>query len=109
MSTLPNFRPVATPLPASDADLATLNQRLGVPSMISVPASAPVAPRAPAKALNVLLPDYVVRAIKDRAHAEDASLRYVVLTALKGLGIEIAPTDMVEDARRSENKTKAVL
>ena len=97
MSTAPNFRAIATPLDVADQDLAAINQRLGVPTLVTSPR-----PKAPMKPMNLLLPAYLVKAIKDRAHADDTSHRYVVLKALHDAGFPVEPDDLVKDARRAE-------
>lgn len=97
MSSKPAFRAVGTPLDVADQDLSLINQRLGVPTLVTAPKA-----KAPMKPMNLLLPAYLVKAIKDRAHAEDTSHRYVVLKALQDAGFAVEPEDMAKDARRSE-------
>lgn len=105
MSNAPNFRPVGTPLEVPDADLDQINRRLGVPTLVTAstpPPVAAVAPRATQlRAINIHLPDYVFRAVKDRAHQQDTSIRFIVMKALADSGIEIDPADLIEDARRA--------
>lgn len=54
----------------------------------------------PTKRLAVFLPDYLVRAISDKAHANNTTIRYVVTHALQKAGFQIQPEDLREDGRR---------
>lgn len=107
MSTSPRFRPIGKPLDASDNDLNLVNRKLGVPTLVSPVAPAPEpSPRRRIRRmrpLNVHLPDYVYRAVRDRAHQQESSVRFIVMQALADSGIDIAPADLVEDARRSRD------
>lgn len=62
--------------------------------------SKPKAEAAPLKRLAVELPAYLVRAISDKAHANDSTIRYVVTQALQKAGFHVAPEDLKEDGRR---------
>ena len=65
------------------------------------PKSAPKStPRAKMKTLNIEVPDYAWMALKMRHAKEMVSVRYLVLTALREIGIEINEVDMIEDGRR---------
>jgi hypothetical protein len=57
-------------------------------------------PRAKMKTLNIEVPDYAWMALKMRHAKEMVSVRYLVLTALREIGIEINEVDMIEDGRR---------
>jgi hypothetical protein len=88
----------------------------GIPTLVAPPkaAAAPVTgrkrsgagdpskstPRARMKSLNVEVPDYAWIAIKTRAAREMASVRHIIMSALKANGIEIKDVDMIEDGRR---------
>ena len=107
----PQFRPIQQPLAVPDAALDRLNDRMGVPTMSrpditqaprSVPKPSPQA-RAQEK-LSVELPTYLMDAMKQEALTRKVSVRHLVMIALKGLGLEIDPTDLVPDARRSAYK-----
>ena len=52
------------------------------------------------KTLNIEVPDYAWVALKMRHAKEMVSVRYLVLTALREIGIEINEVDMIEDGRR---------
>ena len=54
----------------------------------------------PTKRLAVFLPDYLVRAISDKAHSNNTTIRYVVTHALQKAGFQIQPQDLREDGRR---------
>lgn len=108
MSSAPNFRSIGAPLDVDDVALDTLNRSLGVPTLVSVtaPISAPqpaseTLARAPVKAVNVHLPDYVVDTLKARAFETGASVRFIIMKALHDAGITIEPADLVEDGRRT--------
>lgn len=60
--------------------------------------------RAPGRKFTVVLPEYVIDAINERTMQSKPkkTSRYVVLEALKSLGINIHDEDMVFDGRRSE-------
>jgi hypothetical protein len=109
MTNAPAFRQIASPLDIDDAQLDQINRRLGVPTLVTAPVAVPVPPipvamkpTLPVKAVNVHLPAYVVKALKDKARLHESSVRYVIMLALAGSGIEIDPSDLVMDARRSQ-------
>ena len=52
------------------------------------------------KTLNIEVPDYAWVALQMRHAKEMVSVRYLVLLALREIGIEINDVDMVEDGRR---------
>jgi hypothetical protein len=106
MSHTPAFRQIGTPLTVADTDLDRINQRLGVPTLVPTNQTpvlpSPMTPPVPLKAVNVHLPDYVVRALKAKALATESSVRYLIMKALVDAGIVINPTDLVLDARRTQ-------
>ena len=107
MSTAPKFRPVGVPLDVPDTALEQINRQRGVPTLI---APSPTETSLPARRdsirlrpLNIHVPDYVFRAIKQRAHDADTSIRFIVMKALSDAGIDIDPADLIEDARRKRD------
>lgn len=110
MTSAPAFRQIGTPLDVADADLDQLNRRLGVPTLVTAAISKPMAPPipiAPVKAINLHLPEYVIKALKDKARLADSSVRYIVMMALVEDGITIHAVDLVPDARRSSQSSGA--
>lgn len=105
MTTAPAFRQIPTPLDVPDAALDQINRRKGVPTLVTTPPQPETPPlphpASPAKAINIHLPDYVVKALKDKAHVTESSVRYVIMMALAASGIAIKPDDLVQDARRN--------
>ena len=57
-------------------------------------------PRARMKTINLELPDYVWTDLKIRSAKEQVSVRHIIMTALKGQGVDIRDVDMIEDGRR---------
>lgn len=57
-------------------------------------------PRARMKTINLELPDYVWTDLKIRSAKEQVSVRHLIMTALKGQGVDIRDVDMIEDGRR---------
>ncbi len=55
---------------------------------------------SPIRRLHVELPDYLVRAIGDKAHATQTTNRYVITQALQKAGFYVAAEDLKEDGRR---------
>ena len=107
MNTAPKFRPVGVPLDVPDAALEQINRQRGVPTLIAptpteaTPATRLASPRL--RPLNIHVPDYVFRSIKQRAHDADTSIRFIVMKALSDAGIDIDPVDLIEDARRKRD------
>jgi hypothetical protein len=56
--------------------------------------------QAKSRRIHINVPIYAIKDLKDRATADDTTLRYVVLTALRAFGIDIKDVDMIEDGRR---------
>ena len=52
--------------------------------------------------LAASLSGFVYRAIRDRAHQQETSTKFIVMKALAESGITIEPADLVEDGRRSK-------
>lgn len=101
MTNVPAFRQIGTPLDVPDADLSQLNRRLGVPALVPV-AAPPAKPTSPTRAINVHLPEYVLKALKAKANDADASVRYLILKAIADAGVvTVDPADLVPDARRT--------
>ena len=112
----PNFRPIQQPLAVPDAALERLNDRMGVPVMTRPdttrsdiaqsprPMPKTATPARIQEKLSVELPTYLMDAMKQEALTRKVSVRHLVMIALKGLGLEIEPEDLVPDARRSAYK-----
>lgn len=65
--------------------------------------------------MTIPVPDYLISQLKDRAHLTDASIRHVVLTALRAYAWKeggetqkfyIRDADMAPDRRRKEHRKK---
>ena len=52
------------------------------------------------KSINIEIPDYTWTDLKIRAAKEQVSVRHIIMSALKGQGVEISDADLVEDGRR---------
>lgn len=65
-------------------------------------APAPTFPKTPVRKFTVELPDYVIDAIQQRTiqSKPKRTARYVILEALRAIGIPVAEADMVLDGRR---------
>lgn len=102
--------------PAADAVAAA-------PAPVSAPAAAPRAeprrvptaaerqkptPRERMKSMNLELPDYAMRALKELALRESCSVRHVIMRALAKEGIAIRPADLIADGRRLRGKNAPV-
>jgi hypothetical protein len=61
-------------------------------------------PRSRMKAMNLELPDYVMKQLKTQALREDCSVRHLIMRSLQAQGISIRPPDMVADGRRNRGK-----
>jgi plasmid stability protein len=57
-------------------------------------------PRSRMKSVNIELPDYLWTDLKIRAAKQQVSVRHIIMSALKGQGVEISDADMIEDGRR---------
>lgn len=69
----------------------------------SAEAKAPEAirPKVVMKRLPMVVPEYVIDSLKHRAaQNKGASVRFVVLSALKAYGIEVRDDELVKDKRR---------
>jgi len=60
----------------------------------------------PVEKLSVELPGYLTDAMKRQAVENRTSVRHIVMRGLAALGFEIAPGDLVPDARRLPRKTR---
>lgn len=65
-------------------------------------APAPATPKTPVRKFTVELPDYVIDAIQQRTiqSKPKRTARYVILEALRAIGIQVAEADMILDGRR---------
>lgn len=107
----PQFRPIA-PLDVDDAALEAVNERLGVPKMVRAqarpsPQEASVVARGvqikpPEDKLSVLVPAYLMDAVRQEAARKKVTVRHVVMAALKAQGFSIRDEDLVGDGRRRE-------
>jgi hypothetical protein len=80
------------------------------PAPISEPAAKTAAPQralkpepallSPVKRMAVELPEYLVKAVSDKAHVSETTIRYVVTHALQKAGFFVAAADLKEDGRR---------
>jgi hypothetical protein len=61
-------------------------------------------PRSRMKAMNLELPDYVMRQLKEQALREDCSVRHLIMRSLTAQGVNIRPPDLVADGRRNRGK-----
>ena len=101
----PKFRPIQ-PLSVPDIALDRINEQMGVPAMTrpeiirSVQAASKPAPR-PQEKLSCELPTYLMDAMRQEALTRKVSVRHLVITALKGIGLAVEAEDLVPDARRS--------
>ncbi len=65
-------------------------------------------PRERMKSMNLELPDYAMRALKELALRESCSVRHIIMRALAKEGIAIRPVDLVADGRRLRGKNAPV-
>lgn len=111
------------PAAAPAADAVAAEAMAAAPAPVSAPAAAPRAEprRAPAaaerqkptprermKSMNLELPDYAMRALKELALRESCSVRHVIMRALAKEGIAIRPADLIADGRRLRGKNAPV-
>lgn len=61
-------------------------------------------PRDRMKAMNLELPDYVMRQLKEQALREDCSVRHLIMRSLAAQGTTIRPPDLVADGRRNRTR-----
>jgi hypothetical protein len=61
-------------------------------------------PRDRMKSINLELPDYVMRTLKEMALEENCSVRHLIMRALSKDGIVVRPEDLVADGRRLRGK-----
>lgn len=84
----------AKPVPSSSASSPS-------PSTQTAPSpSSEATPRSRMKSINIEIPDYAWTDLKIRAAKEQVSIRHIIMSALKGQGVEISDADMIEDGRR---------
>jgi hypothetical protein len=60
----------------------------------------------PVEKLSVELPGYLTDALKRQAAENRTSVRYIVMRGLVAIGFDIAPADLVPDARRLARKSR---
>lgn len=106
--TNPHFRPIA-PLDVDDHALESVNDRLGVPTMVRPGADAPrrhaavpsrrhaVAP-SPQQKLTIRVPTKLIDTLKRDALEQRTTVRQLVLLALKASGYEVADKDLAPGA-----------
>ncbi len=82
----------AKPVPSSSAS-SSITQAAPSPS-------SEATPRSRMKSINIEIPDYAWTDLKIRAAKEQVSVRHIIMSALKGQGVEISDADMIEDGRR---------
>lgn len=122
MSNDRGFQSIRSPLRAGDEEdlLEALAARKGIGRLQSPEGSEPppLAPRRQTaepepqkatsrdrvKSMNLELPDYVMRALKELALNENCSVRHIIMRSLLKEGIEINPADMIADGRRLRGK-----
>lgn len=104
----PNFRPIA-PLDVDDRALESVNDRLGVPTMVRPPAkgvstaSRPaVSPPRRQQKLTVRVPEYLVDALKRDALDQKTTVRQLVLLAMQKSGYKIEAADLLPGAGGSD-------
>ena len=110
--TKPAFRPIA-PLDVDDAALESINNRLGVPTMVKAvdkpsrqdaepPRQQAVKTASPQQKLTVRIPDYLVYTLKQNALNERTTVRHLVLLALQGAGYKVEAEDLLPGAGGSD-------
>lgn len=114
--TKPSFRRINTE-DVPDALIDQINDSMGVPTLTrpqphqqhlsSAPAPKPP-PRPKAAAsrekLTVVLPGYLMDAMKLEALKRRMTLRHFVILAMQSVGLEVEPQDLVPDARKTGKK-----
>jgi hypothetical protein len=65
-----------------------------------------IQPLGPVEKLSVELPGYLTDAMRRQAAEDRTSVRHIVMRGLAALGFEIAPGDLVPDARRLPRKSR---
>ncbi len=70
------------------------------PRAVKPKTQAEPAPLSPIKRMAVELPEYLVKAVADKAHTSETTIRYVVTHALQKAGFFVAAADLKEDGRR---------
>ena len=109
---MPVFRSIGAPLDVDDRALDQLAGMMGVPSLVRPKATpAPTAPPMEAherprqaEKLTIVIPGYLMDALRQGAAGERTTVRHLVMTALRAQGYEIAETDMVSDGRRARHQ-----
>jgi hypothetical protein len=88
--------------------LEELAAKKGISRLQSPPGPEPTppqpTPRPRIKSMNLELPDYVMRALKEMALRDDCSVRHIIMRSLAREGIPVQPADMIADGRRLRGK-----
>lgn len=96
----PIIAPEAPPEAAAPSRAGRGRERRGAsPAGQETTPGAPT-PRSRMKAMNLELPDYVLRQLKEQALRDDCSVRHIIMRGLGSQGIVIDPPDLVADGRR---------
>ncbi len=92
---MPDFKKIQsiTGVNSSDQKIEEFSRNHGVPEM---------KPQKKTKLVRMSLemPDYVRKQLKDIAHQDDVSVKYIVLKILQDAGLHVHETDLVKDGRR---------
>ncbi|MCW5688473.1 MAG: hypothetical protein KIT76_08015 [Pseudolabrys sp.] len=90
-----------------DAGIERLAKEKGVAALVAPQPTVKASPDASGgfphtrtKPLNMVLPDYLWTELKILAVRQEASVRHVVMDALRQYGLTIRDEDMIEDGRR---------
>lgn len=100
LQSLPEPVKVAAPAPHSPDIIA----EQPVSGSKQAPRTPQPTPRTRIKSMNLELPDYVMRALKEMALRDDCSVRHIIMRSLAKEGIPIQPADMIADGRRLRGK-----
>lgn len=95
----PTAEPPATPADSPETPAQAAPKIAPAPAGDDMPT-----PRSRMKAMNLELPDYVMRQLKEQALREDCSVRHLIMRSLAGQGVTIRPPDLVPDGRRNRVK-----
>lgn len=92
-------KPVANRAGEAPSSLAKPAPSSSITQAVPSPSSE-ATPRSRMKSINIEIPDYAWTDLKIRAAKEQVSVRHIIMSALKGQGVEISDADMIEDGRR---------
>ncbi|NBU58704.1 MAG: hypothetical protein EBS23_02785 [Betaproteobacteria bacterium] len=108
-SSTPVFRSIGDPLDVDDKALDRLAGMMGVPSLVrGKPVQTSAGEngeegRRQTEKLTIVIPAYLMDALRQAAAAERTTVRHLVMSALRAHGYEIAETDMTSDGRRTRH------